>query len=315
MPGGGPCYVSHLAPEECSVTTFYRTLLGTIIYTIIIILAAPFPSAAGLFLTFPALNGLGFFFSPPESIEPMTRSMLWMPVINGALCAAYIAAFLALRHVAAPTAVAWVLAIAVAGAWLAIASRKSVRGGIARKYQAAYGIVVVLAGCALVAVGLHVLSGHAIGSGWSKYPVISHDFLLQILWSSKLKIALFAACLLLFLMATARLPISPGVRGILTGLPIVPFGGLLSVAADGGVDLGERVHIFERMAASIWLSPAIAVAFIYGYSTYLGSRQPPGTPDSGRVMKFAVLVAAWSLCGAAILGVAYVVASLGQPAG
>ena len=170
-----------------------------------------------------------------------------------------------------------------------------------------YGIVVVLAGCALVAIALRVLSGHASGSGGPANSVISPDFLLQILWSSKLKIALFAACLLLFLVVTERMPISPGVRGILTGLPIVPFGGLLSVAADGGVDLGERVHIFERMATSVWLSPAVAVAFIYGYSTYLGSRQPPGTPDSGRAMKFAVLVAAWSLCGAAILGTLRVV--------
>jgi hypothetical protein len=297
------------------VTTFYRTLLGTIIYTIIIILAAPFPSAAGLFLTFPALNGLAFFFSPPDSVESMARSMLWMPVINGTLCAAYIAAFLAFSRVAAPTVVAWVLVIAVAGAWLAIGTRQSVRAGIARQHQVAYGIVVAVVGCALVAIALRVLSGHAIGSGGPANSVISYDFPLQILWSSRLKVALFAACLLLFLVVTERMPISPGVRGILTGLPIVPFGGLLSVAADGGVDLGERVHIFERMAASVWLSPAVAVAFIYGYSTYLGSRQPLGTPDSGRAMKFAVLVAAWSLCGAAILGIAYVVASLGQPAG
>jgi hypothetical protein len=293
------------------VTTFYRTLLGTIIYTIIIILAAPFPSAAGLFLTFPALNGLAFFFSPPDSVESMARSMLWMPVINGTLCAAYIAAFLALSHLAAPTVVAWILVVAVAGLWLAIASRQGVRAGIARKHQVVYGIVVVVAGCALAAIALRVLNGHAVDSGRFANLVISSDSPLQILWNGKLKIALFAACLLLFLVVTERMPISPGVRGILAGLPIVPFGGLLSVAADGGVDLDGRVHIFERMATSVWLSPAVAVAFIYGYSTYLGSRQPLGTPDAERAMKFAVLVTAWSLCGAAILGVAYVVASLG----
>jgi hypothetical protein len=289
------------------VTTCYRTLLGTIIYTIIIILAAPFPSAAGLFLTFPALNGLAFFFSPRDSVEPMARSMLWMPVINGSLCAAYIAAFLALRRVAAPTVVAWVLVIAVAGVWFAMASRPSVRAGIARKHQAAYGIVVVVAGCALVAIALRVLSGHAVGSGGSANLMVSYDFLLQILWNSRLKIALFAACLLLFLVVTERVPISPGVRGILAGLPIVPFGGLLSVAADGGIDLGERVHIFERMATSVWLGPAVAVAFVYGYSKYLGSRQPLGTSPSDSAIGFAALVTAWLLCGAVVLGIAFVI--------
>ena len=61
-----------------------QTLLGTAVYTITIVLAAPFPRAAGMFLMFPALNGLAFFFSPPPAIAPMTASMLWMPVINGA---------------------------------------------------------------------------------------------------------------------------------------------------------------------------------------------------------------------------------------
>jgi hypothetical protein len=209
--------------------------------------------------------------------------------------------------------VAWVLVVAVAGVWFAISSRQGVKAGIARKHQVIYGIVVVLAGCALVAIALRVLNGHAVDSGRFANLVISSDFPLQILWNSKLKIALFAACLLLFLVVTERMPITPGVRGILAGLPIVPFGGLLSVAADGGVDLGERVHIFERMATSVWLGPAVAVAFIYGYSTYLGARPRLGAPDSGRAMKFAVLVTAWALCGVAILGIAYVVAHLGQP--
>ena len=79
--------------------TFIRALLGTTVYAIIIVLAAPFPGAAGLFLTFPALNGLGFLFSPRKNVEPMAKSMLWMPVINGTLCAAYIVVFLMLAQV------------------------------------------------------------------------------------------------------------------------------------------------------------------------------------------------------------------------
>jgi hypothetical protein len=302
--------------------TFLRTLLGTTAYAIIIVLAAPFPGAAGLFLTFPALNGLGFFFSPRENVEPMARSMLWMPVINGALCAAYIAVFLLLAQifaskvfasqVFASTMLAWALVIAATGVWLAVVSRRIVRDGIARRHQPIYGIVVLLVGCALAAIVARLLSGHVAGSASTAQVPISLDVLLQILWQSRLKVVLFAACLLLFLVLTARLPVSPGVRGILAGLPIVPFGGLVSVAADSGIDLGERLHIFERMAMSVWLGPAVAIAFICGYSRYLGSRRPPEATALDSTMRFAVLVAAWVLCGLAMLGIAYAL-SYGGP--
>jgi hypothetical protein len=102
------------------------------------------------------------------------------------------------------------------------------------------------------------------------------------------------------------------VRGILAGLPIVPFGGLVSVAGDSG-DLSEHLNIFERMATSVWLGPAVAIAFIYGYSRYLNTRQPLETTALDSTVKFAVLVAAWFLCGLAILGIAYALSYIGQP--
>lgn len=329
--------------------TFVRTLLGTTAYAIIIVLAAPFPGAAGLFLTFPALNGLGFFFSPRENVEPMAKSMLWMPVINGTLCAAYIGVFLMLGQVmlsqvmldkvmldqvmldqvVAPTMLAWILVIAAAGVWFAVVSRRTVRDGIARTHQLIYGIVVLLVGCALMAIVARLLSSHGVGSAWtSQVPItqapitlasitqapISFDLLLQILWQSRLKVALFALCLLLFLVLTARLPVSPDVRGILAGLPIVPFGGLVSVAGDSGIDLGERLHIFERMALSVWLGPAIAIAFIYGYSKYLDARRPLKATALDSTMRFAVLTAAWLLCGLAMLGIGYALSYVGPAA-
>jgi hypothetical protein len=295
--------------------TFIRALLGTTVYAIIIVLAAPFPGAAGLFLTFPALNGLGFLFSPRENVEPMANSMLWMPVINGTLCAAYIVVFLMLAQVVASTMLAWALVIAAAGVWFAVVSRRIVMDGIARTHQLIYGIVVLLVGCALVAIAARLSSGHAAGSAWTAHLPISSDSLLQILWQGRLKVALFAASLVLFLVLTARLPISPGARGILAGLPIVPFGGLVSVAGDSGVDLSERLHIFERMAVSVWLGPAVAIAFIFGYSKYLGSRRPLEATALDSTMRFAVLVVAWLLCGLAILGIAHALSYVGPAAG
>ena len=40
-----------------------RISVGTAVYVAIVILAALLPAAAGLMLTFPALNGLALFFS------------------------------------------------------------------------------------------------------------------------------------------------------------------------------------------------------------------------------------------------------------
>jgi hypothetical protein len=294
--------------------TFTRLLIGTIAYAIIIVLAAPFPGAAGLFLTFPALNGLGFLFSPRENVEPMAKSMLWMPVINGTLCAVYIVLFLRFGQVASSTMLAWVLVIGATGVWLAVVSRRIVSDGIARTHQLIYGIVVLLVGCALAAIAARLSNGHVVGSALTSRLPISFDVLLQILSQSRLKITLFAACLLLFLVLTARLPISPGVRGILAGLPIVPLGGLVSVAGDSGAALGDRLHIFERMALSVWLGPAVAIAFIYGYSKYLSSRRLLEATSLDATMRFVVLVAAWLLCGLAMLGIAYALSYVGPAA-
>jgi hypothetical protein len=289
--------------------TVLRVLLATAVYVLIVILAAPFPSGAGLFLTFPALNGLAFFYSPRSSVESMAKSMLWMPVINGGLCSAFIVLFLAFSHAVAPTVLAWTLLVFVVVLWLGICSRGFVREGI--NHQRTYGIIVLLAGCVLVALAPRALCWLAIaeGPGSSTPSSIPLDFLPDILWHSKLKIALFALCLLLFLMLTPRLP--PRVGGILGGLPIVPFGGLVSVAGDAGID---RMHILERMGTSVWLGPTVAIWFIYGYSRYLNARQPGDTenPDAG--VAFAMLLVAWALCFVAILGISCALAYLAQRA-
>jgi len=296
------------------VTTIFRVLFGTFVYTIIIALAAPFPSAAGLFLTFPALNGLGFFYSARSDVEAMAKSMLWLPVINGALCAAYIVVFLALNQGADPTMLAWVLAITVALVWLAIAFRKPIRDGIAQRHQLTYAVIVLLAGCALVAIAPHVLNGPAIAQSSSESTLIanSFDLFIQILWQSKLKNTLFASCLLFFLVLTAIIPRPPDVRGILAGLPIVPFGGLVSVAGDSAA-LSEHLNIFERMAASVGLAPAVAVWFIYGYSKYLTTRKPLRAHFLDAAITFAALLGAWFFCGLAIIGIAYALSYIGQP--
>ena len=71
-----------------------RLAVGMAVYVVIVLFATSLPLAAGMMLTFPALNGLALYFSTPASIEPIARTMIWMPLINGVLCALYILLFL-----------------------------------------------------------------------------------------------------------------------------------------------------------------------------------------------------------------------------
>jgi hypothetical protein len=292
-----------------------RVGAGTVVYVAIVVLAAPLPAAAGLMLTFPALNGLGFFFSEDARAAAMARSMLWMPVINGALCAGYILAFAALARTDASVPGAWGLLLVVVLAWYASVSRRRVRAGIARERQLAYALGVTLAGVVLAVVagaastrmagGLMALPGaaDAADAGW----------IAETIWRSWLKIALFAVALAVFLPAIAYLPISDSTRGILTGLPIVPFGGLVAIAGDAGMSADARLAILAGMLRGVWLAPAVAVWFILGFSRFLDARTKRRSPAADTAIRSGALVAGWLAAFAVIVVVGYGIEAL--PAG
>jgi hypothetical protein len=284
---------------------------GTAVYVAIVVLAAPLPAAAGLMLTFPALNGLGFFFSEDARAAAMARSMLWMPVINGVLCAGYILAFAPLAWTGASVLAAWCLLLVAILLWYAGVSRRRVRAGIARERQLAYALVVTLAGVVLAVVadaasapmagGLTALPGASgADSGW----------IAETIWRSKLKIALFAVALAVFLPAIAYLPISDSARGILTGLPIVPFGGLAAIAADAGMSADARLAILAGMLRGVWLAPAVAVWFILGFARFLSARTRRPSPAADAAVRSGALVAGWLAAFAVIVVAGYAIEAL-----
>src|ERR1700683_3044581 len=118
-----------------------RVVVGTAVYVLIVVLAALLPPAAGLMLTFPALNGLAFFYSEDARAASIARSMFWMPVVNGVLCAAYIVLFLLLARSLAPTELAWGLLAAIVAIWFAWVTRPTVRNGIGRDSQFRFAVV------------------------------------------------------------------------------------------------------------------------------------------------------------------------------
>jgi len=274
-----------------------RVAVGTAVYVTIVVLATPLPAAAGLMLTFPALNGLAFFFSEDERAASIAKSMFWMPAVNGVLCGAYISVFAFGATAGAAALLAWCLVALTIAAWLACVSRERVRKGIAPEHQLAYALAVTLAGILLAA-------GGAIESTWlpgaaAQAPSVAGTdgagWIMAAIGRSGLKIALFALALVTFFSAIAYLPISDSTRGILAGLPLVPFGGLLAIAADAGMSLDERLQIFRGMMSGVWLGSAVATWFIYVISRFFGMRTKRATPIADDALRFGAILLGWAV--------------------
>lgn len=292
------------------MTTLFRVLIGTAVYVLILILAAPFPSAAGLMLVFPTLNGLGYVLCERGRVLAMAPSMLWMPVVNGALCAGYLLAFLALARFVPSALLAWgllALAIVLFGV---IVSQRRVQEGIAPSRQLAFAMAATLIGIVLAAMAAFLTEMHTpTNTAGDARDALAQLLSLRLATGATIrngaKIALFVICLAAFLMVPRILPLSDQQRGILAGLPVVPLGGLLSIAGDTGIDLSTRLDIVRHMAASIWLGPAIAIWFVYAFPRALVRLRPGG------VRAFAALAVGWAVCGLAVAAATYALSQFG----
>ncbi|MBX3649906.1 MAG: hypothetical protein KF771_00865 [Burkholderiales bacterium] len=265
-------------------------------FALIVALAGRFPTAAGLMLTFPALNGLAFILSRQDTVGPITATMLWMPLLNGVLCVAYLALFVLLAAPATATALAWVLAAGVAALWLLLVTRRRIRNGVPPQLQPAYVLTVALCGIALT--GLWWLFAAATGTetGEAAKPALT--------W---LKTLLFALALWLLIVLPPRFRWKDGASGILSGMPLVALAGLLSVAQDTAVDLEVRRALLAQMMSGVWLAPAMAVGFIYSTSRLL-------LRPRMHHLRIAVVVGGWLLCFTAIVAIGAVLQWLAPPA-
>jgi hypothetical protein len=290
----------------------FRIIVGTAVYVVIVLLATPLPPAAGLMLTFPALNGLAFVFSEDVRAAAIARTMFWMPLVNGAFCAAYILLFLLLGETMSPTAVGWGLLLVEAALWCAWVSRRHVRAGIDRSGQLMFAIAATLIGAALAAATILVLSraGISVQSAAGSSGRAHAGWIVDAIARSQLKIELFALTLAVFALAIQYVPISDSTRGILAGLPIVPFGGLVSIAGDPALSADSRVQTFLGMIGGVWLGPPIALWFIFCFSGYLSARKPTGPPAADSLRRFGALLFGWFVTFAVIVAIAYAMDAL-----
>jgi len=269
-----------------SIEIALRVAFGTGVYALIVMLAGHFPAAAGLMLTFPALNGLAFILSRPDSVGAITATMLWMPLVNGVLCVAYLLLFVFLATPATAAPLAWGLAAGVALLWLLLVTRGFVHGGVPPRLQPVYVLAVTAGGLAPTLLW-GMLAGAGAEPGGPR-PVLTGQ-----------KTLLFALALWLLIVLPPRFRWKDGASGILSGLPLVALAGLLSVAQDAAVDLEVRRALLAQMMSGVWLAPAMAIGFIYAVSRLLLR------PRMHR-LRVVVVCAGWMLCLAAILSAATV---------
>ncbi|MGB6537062.1 MAG: hypothetical protein WBF58_13985 [Xanthobacteraceae bacterium] len=289
-----------------------RVVVGTAVYVVIVMLATSLPAAAGLMLTFPALNGLAFYFSEDGRAAAIARTMLWMPVVNGVLCAAYVLLFLLLARTLPPTPLGWGLLLAVTAAWFAWVSRQHVRAGIAPPRQLLFATAVTIAGLALAAATMLLMLRFGISPPRAAIASNPADasWLTDAFARSSPKIALFALTLAIVLSAIEYVPISDAVRGILAGLPIVPFGGLVGIGGDPSLGIDARIQMFLGMIGGLWLGPPIALWYVYYFSRYLSARRRVGARLADSFMRFAALLAAWLVTFVVIVVIAYMISAL-----
>jgi hypothetical protein len=116
-----------------------------------------------------------------------------------------------------------------------------------------------------------------------------------------------------FIVAEAYLPISDAARGVLAGLPIVPFGGLVSIAGDPGMDAAERIHIIRGMMISVWLGPAVGIWFIYSISMLFSARRKLAVGWRNETARFAAIVVGWTACFLIIIAISTTIDAFGAP--
>jgi hypothetical protein len=208
----------------------------------------------------------------------------------------------------------WLLLLLVVALWYACVSRKTVMEGIAPQYQLAYSIAATLIGAifVIIAVALSAQPGavphDAYAAGWENW-----GWVIEAMLRSKLKIVLFAVALSAFIVAEAYLPISDAARGVLAGLPIVPFGGLVSIAGDPGMGAAERIHIIRGMMTSVWLGPAVGIWFIYSMSVLFSTRRKLAVGWRNESARFAAVVVGWTACFLIVVAISATINAFGAP--
>jgi hypothetical protein len=275
-----------------------KAVLGTCFFGLILWCAqSSNPRAAGMMLTFPALNGLGLLTAESHDLHLMARAMLPMIALNGLLCAVYIIAQRQLRyrlpHLALPVHVWTVLGVCAVlwggmALWVApVVQAYLVSARQIMAFLCAYAVASVLLTVRLL---------------WS--PIHQHGRVRQGVWNVLRANAgrvggMFILLLLVMLVARGG---AEAWAGRLSALPLLPFYSLF-ILSSARLHTHHEVARLEHVGSTVLLGPVVAMTFVWVFVHYLSALSLLHSAASSMAAGVLGLLILWGLCGLTIWGI------------
>ncbi|MBM3222897.1 MAG: hypothetical protein FJZ47_03710 [Candidatus Tectomicrobia bacterium] len=282
-----------------SLIFILKVVLGTVLFTLILWYAqSRHPRAAGMMLTFPALNGLGLLTAESHDLPLMARAMLPMIALNGCLCTAYIGLqrWLASASPGLPC---------VGRAWLGVSC------GVLLWSGGAYWGAPLLQSALLSSLSMLLFIGlYAIGSTpfvvrlW-RLPLDAQSVagrlpfwtLLHTQWLRVGGVALLLSVVMLVAQygATAW-------AGRLSALPLLPFYSLMMLTCPQERQATSVARLVQ-VGSTALLGPLVAMLCVWGFMHYLLLLPLASTTVSYILLGSGGLLSFWGMSGLLIWGV------------
>lgn len=274
-----------------------KALLGACLFLLILWCAQHRqPRAAGMMLTFPAINGLGLLTAETADPVVIARAMIPMIALNGVLCALYI---LALRQPGAvlpslpPRLKAGVVVSGCLVLWGAFAL------AVAPWVQA----LLVSSSQVLLFLGGYALLGGLATALWLWLPVRpatgSRQSFVGVLQANVVRVGVMLG-LLVLVMLLARHG-AEAWAGRFSAFPLIPFYSLLALAPRHA-DHHEAAVRLGVVGSTVLFGPVLAIAFVWGFAYYLTALALPRETASAFALGVLGLLVLWSVCGVLIWG-------------
>src|SRR5712692_3574144 len=225
-----------------------KAVVGTCLFALILWCAqSRNPRAAGMMLTFPALNGLGLLTAESHNLHLMGRALLPMIALNGLLCATYIIAqrqlLSRLRHLS-PRVQVWMVLGACAVLWggVALWVAPLVQAYLVSSSQ-------IMAFICAYAVGSVPLTVRLLWSPVDEYGCGRQRFWGVLCANAGRVGGMFALVVLVMLVARGG---AEAWAGRLSALPLIPFYSLLMLSSTR-VNTPTEVTRLEQVGGTVLL--------------------------------------------------------------
>jgi hypothetical protein len=275
-----------------------KAVVGTGLFTLILWCAqSSNPRAAGMMLTFPALNGLGLLTAESRDLHLMARAMLPMIVLNGLLCATYVVAQSQLRS--RPTSLSPCVRV-----WTVLGACVVLWGGVALWVAPLLQSYLVSSRQIIAFIGTYAVTSVPLTALLLWSHVDEHGCGRQRFWgvirSNAVRVGGMLG-LLVLVMLLARSG-AEAWAGRLSAVPLIPFYSLLMLPSTQ-VHTSTEVTRLEQMGGTVLLGPLVAMTFVWVFVQYLSALPLPRSTVSSLAAGVLGLLVLWSVCGLMIWGV------------